>query len=69
VIGRHDEVNVLRYVALPPHLLVVSFHCVLRAATSIKDAHAFTERIEQYLRSQNPNLGRVTVHTEPPVED
>jgi cation diffusion facilitator family transporter len=46
--------------------LAISFHCTLAAATSIKDAHAFTERIEQYLRSQIPNLGRVTVHTEPP---
>jgi cation diffusion facilitator family transporter len=48
--------------------LAVSFHCTLAAATSIKDAHAFTERIEQYLRTQIPNLGRVTVHTEPPGE-
>jgi divalent metal cation (Fe/Co/Zn/Cd) transporter len=37
-------------------------------ATSIKEAHAFTERIEQYLRTQVPNLGRVTVHTEPSGE-
>jgi cation diffusion facilitator family transporter len=48
--------------------LAISFHCTLGAATSIKDAHAFTERIEQYLRAQIPNLGRVTVHTEPPGE-
>jgi cation diffusion facilitator family transporter len=48
--------------------LAISFHCTLAAATSIKRAHAFTERIEQYLRSQIPNLGRVTVHTEPPGE-
>jgi cation diffusion facilitator family transporter len=50
------------------HELAISFHCTLGAATSIKDAHAFTERIEQYLRTQVPNLGRVTVHTEPPGE-
>jgi divalent metal cation (Fe/Co/Zn/Cd) transporter len=50
------------------HELAISFHCTLGAATSIKDAHAFTERIEQYLRAQIPNLGRVTVHTEPPGE-
>jgi len=50
------------------HELAISFHCTLAAATSIKDAHAFTERIEQYLRTQIPNLGRVTVHTEPPGE-
>jgi cation diffusion facilitator family transporter len=50
------------------HELSISFHCTLAAATSIKDAHAFTERIEQYLRGQIPNLGRVTVHTEPSGE-
>ena len=48
--------------------LAISFHCTLAAATSIKDAHAFTERIEQYPRGQIPNLGRVTVHTEPSGE-
>ena len=48
--------------------LAISFHCTLAAATSIKDAHAFTERIEQYLRTHIPDLGRVTVHTEPPGE-
>jgi len=48
--------------------LAISFHCTLAAATSIKDAHAFTERIERYLRTQVPNLGHVTVHTEPPGE-
>ena len=50
------------------HELAISFHCTLAAATTIKDAHAFTERIEQYLRTEIPNLGRVTVHTEPPGE-
>ena len=50
------------------HELAISFHCILEAAMSIKEAHAFTERIEQYLRAQIPNLGRVTVHTEPSGE-
>ena len=48
--------------------LAISFHCTLAAATPIKDAHAFTERIEQHLRTHIPNLGHVTVHTEPPGE-
>jgi len=48
--------------------LAISFHCTLAAATSLKDAHALTERVEQHLRSQIPNLGHVTVHTEPPGE-
>jgi len=47
-------------------VLSVSFHCTLAATTSIKQAHAFTHRIEQYLRAQIPGLGRIVVHTEPP---
>jgi len=39
------------------HELAISFHCTLGAATSIKDAHAFTERIEQYLPRQIPTGG------------
>jgi cation diffusion facilitator family transporter len=48
--------------------LSISFHCTLAAATSIKEAHAFTQRIEQFLRAEVPGLGRVIVHTEPPGE-
>jgi cation diffusion facilitator family transporter len=48
--------------------LAISFHCTLAATTPIKDAHAFTQRIEQYLRTEIPDLGHVTVHTEPPGE-
>jgi cation diffusion facilitator family transporter len=48
--------------------LAISFHCTLAAATPIKDAHAFTQRIEQYLRTEIPDLGHVIVHTEPPDE-
>jgi cation diffusion facilitator family transporter len=48
--------------------LAISFHCTLAATTSIKDAHAFTQRIEQYLRTEIQELGRVMVHTEPPGE-
>ncbi len=45
--------------------LSLTFHCTLAAAISVKDAHAFTERVERYLRRQIPNLGRIIVHTEP----
>jgi cation diffusion facilitator family transporter len=45
--------------------LSLSFRCALPAATSVKDAHDFTEQIERTLRSQIPNLGRVMVRTDP----
>jgi cation diffusion facilitator family transporter len=48
--------------------LAVSFHCTLPGAMSVKEAHAFTERIEHHLRTEIPELGRVTVHTEPDRE-
>jgi len=43
----------------------LSFRCVLPAATSIRDAHDFTEKIERSLRSQIPSLGRVMIRTDP----
>jgi cation diffusion facilitator family transporter len=43
----------------------LSFSCGLPGATSIKEAHDFTEKIERTLRSQIPNLGRVMARTEP----
>jgi cation diffusion facilitator family transporter len=43
----------------------ISFRCALPSATSIKDAHAFTEKIERSLRSQIPSLGRVMIRTDP----
>jgi len=45
--------------------LTVSLHCALDAATAITDAHEFTQRLESYLRSRIPNLGRVVIHAEP----
>jgi divalent metal cation (Fe/Co/Zn/Cd) transporter len=48
--------------------LSLAFHCTLAAATSIREAHSFTQRIEQFLRAEIPGLGRVIVHTEPPGE-
>jgi cation diffusion facilitator family transporter len=49
-------------------VLSISFHCTLAGTTSIKDAHAFTQRVEQFLRSEVQGLGRVIVHCEPPGE-
>jgi len=43
----------------------LSILCALPGATSIKDAHDFTEKIERALRSQVKNLGRVMIRTEP----
>jgi cation diffusion facilitator family transporter len=44
----------------------VSFHCAVDAKMAMTDAHALTEKIEQALRAQVPNLGRVVIHVEPP---
>jgi len=46
----------------------VSFHCAMDADTSISEAHAMTEQMEKRLRERVPNLGRVTIHVEPPEE-
>ncbi|MBN2575756.1 MAG: cation-efflux pump [Deltaproteobacteria bacterium] len=43
----------------------LSFRCVLPGATSVKEAHDFTDRIERALRDRIPNLGRVMAQTEP----
>ncbi len=43
----------------------LSFHYSLAADLPIKQAHLLTEQIEQALRRQIPNLGRVVIHTEP----
>ena len=45
--------------------LTVSLHCHLDPATAITDAHHFTERLEQHLRSRIANLRRVMIHAEP----
>ncbi len=45
--------------------LAVSFHCTLAAATAITEAHQLTVRLEEYLRSHVPGLGRVAIHVEP----
>lgn len=44
----------------------VSFHCVVDPKMAMLEAHALTEKIEQALRAQVPNVGRVVIHVEPP---
>lgn len=46
--------------------LSLSFHCHTNPDTSIRDAHALTEQVEQELRRRLPSLGRVVIHIEPP---
>jgi cation diffusion facilitator family transporter len=46
--------------------LAVSFHCVVSETVAIGDAHSLTEQLELALRRDVPNLGRVTIHVEPP---
>lgn len=48
--------------------LSISFHCTLPADTPIREAHDFTQRIEQFLRAEFPGLDNVIVHAEPPGE-
>ncbi len=45
--------------------LSISLHCTLAPSTSITDAHEFTVRLEDYLRSRVKRLGRVVIHVEP----
>jgi cation diffusion facilitator family transporter len=45
--------------------LSVSFHCALDPGTPITAAHEITVRLEEHLRSNIPNLGRVVIHVEP----
>ena len=45
--------------------LAVSFHCTLDPATAITEAHNLTVRLEEYLRSHVPQVGRVVIHVEP----
>jgi divalent metal cation (Fe/Co/Zn/Cd) transporter len=33
---------------------------------AISEAHALTEKLENMLRVEMPNLGRVLIHVEPP---
>jgi cation diffusion facilitator family transporter len=45
--------------------LSVSMRCTLAPSTPIVDAHEVATRLEKYLRTRIPELGRVVIHTEP----
>jgi divalent metal cation (Fe/Co/Zn/Cd) transporter len=47
------------------HLLSISLHCAMEGHISIVDAHDLSTRLEQYLHTQVPILGNVTIHVEP----
>ncbi len=46
--------------------LAVSLHCALAPQITIIDAHTLSQRMEDYLRGEVANLGRVVIHVEPP---
>lgn len=48
--------------------LAVSFHCALDPSIAITAAHDLTLRLENHLRAEVPNIGRVVIHVEPPGE-
>ncbi|MBI5211271.1 MAG: cation diffusion facilitator family transporter [Elusimicrobia bacterium] len=45
--------------------LAVSVRCLMAGSANIRDAHAFTERLEGHLRAAIPLLHSVVVHAEP----
>jgi cation diffusion facilitator family transporter len=45
--------------------LSVSFHCYMDDEMPISDAHRLTAQMENILRAQLPELGRVIIHVEP----
>jgi len=45
--------------------LYLSFHLLIQAETPIADVHSIAEEMENRLRREFPELGRVVIHTEP----
>ncbi|MGC8879405.1 MAG: cation-efflux pump [Anaerolineae bacterium] len=45
--------------------LIVTLHCGVGAETPMVDAHVIAEQVEQALRRQLPDLGRIVIHIEP----
>jgi cation diffusion facilitator family transporter len=45
--------------------LAASLHCLLAPGLSVEEAHELSQRIEEHLRQQIPELERVVVHMEP----
>ncbi|MGB7338856.1 MAG: cation diffusion facilitator family transporter [Phototrophicaceae bacterium] len=58
--GWHDDI-----VHALPHGMALSIHATLPANITVEAAHAFAESAEALLRTQVPDLQRVTIHTEP----
>lgn len=46
--------------------IYLSCHCFVPSETSLAEAHAVTEKLEREIRAAVPELGRVSVHAEPP---
>lgn len=46
--------------------LSVSFHCLVDPNLPISTAHKLTVQLESVLRANQPDLGRVVIHVEPP---
>lgn len=44
----------------------MTMHCHLPASVSVEEAHAIAEHVETTIRSELPQVQRVTIHTEPP---
>jgi cation diffusion facilitator family transporter len=45
--------------------MIVTLHCSVGAETPMVDAHIIAEQVEQALRRQLPELGRIVIHVEP----
>jgi cation diffusion facilitator family transporter len=45
--------------------IYLSFHLLVNAAVAISEVHGIAEEMENRLRSEFPQLGRVVIHTEP----
>ena len=45
--------------------IYLSFHLMIQASVSIKEAHQIAEEMESRLRLEFPELGRIVIHTEP----
>ncbi len=44
----------------------LTMHCHLPASISVEEAHSIAEHVETAIRNEQPQIQRVTIHTEPP---
>jgi len=47
----------------------VSIHCQVEGALTVAEVHQMVEQVEAQLRVQFPEIGRITIHTEPFVSE